>query len=40
MLVIAAGLQTNFDAIKGLPPALRDPKSGVSSIYSFYDVTM
>ena len=34
-LVIAAGLQTNFDAIKGLALALPDPKSGVSSIYSY-----
>jgi sulfide:quinone oxidoreductase len=34
-LVVAAGLQTNFDAIKGLPLALSDPKSGVSSIYSY-----
>lgn len=35
MLVIAAGLQTNWNAIKGLSSALADPASGVSSIYSF-----
>lgn len=35
VLVVAAGLQTNFDAIKGLPAALDDPSSGVSTIYSY-----
>lgn len=34
-LVVAAGIQSNFDAIKGLPDALADPSSGVSSIYSY-----
>jgi len=34
-LVIAAGLKINWDAIEGLPQALADPASGVSSIYSF-----
>jgi len=33
-LVVAAGLQMNYDAIKGLPAALADPSSGVSTIYS------
>lgn len=33
-LVVAAGLQINYDAIKGLPAALADPNSGVSTIYS------
>jgi sulfide:quinone oxidoreductase len=33
-LVIAAGLQINYDAIKGLPAALTDSNSGVSTIYS------
>jgi len=33
-LVVAAGLQINYDAIKGLPAALADPSSGVSTIYS------
>ncbi|KIM65215.1 hypothetical protein SCLCIDRAFT_113199 [Scleroderma citrinum Foug A] len=36
-LVVAAGLKINWDAIPGLSPALADPNSGVSSIYS-YDV--
>jgi len=35
VLVVAAGLQINFDAIKGFPEALVDPKSGVSTIYSY-----
>jgi sulfide:quinone oxidoreductase len=35
MLVVAAGLQTNWSAIKGLSSALADPDSGISSIYSF-----
>lgn len=34
-LVVAAGLQTNWDQIKGLGPALIDSSSGVSSIYSY-----
>jgi len=34
-LVVAAGLQTNLDAIEGLSLALSDHKSGVSSIYSY-----
>lgn len=34
-LVVAAGIQSNFDSIKGLPDALADPASGVSSIYSY-----
>lgn len=34
-LVIAAGLKINWGAIAGLPQALVDPASGVSSIYSF-----
>jgi NADPH-dependent 2,4-dienoyl-CoA reductase/sulfur reductase-like enzyme len=34
-LVVAAGLQINWDAIKGLPEALADPSSGVKSIYSY-----
>jgi len=35
MLVVAAGLQVNWNAIQGLSNALADPASGVSSIYSF-----
>jgi len=35
MLVVAAGLQIDWNAIQGLPRALADPSSGVSSIYSF-----
>lgn len=35
MLVVAAGLQINWNAVKGLSNALADPTSGVSSIYSF-----
>ncbi|CAA7271734.1 unnamed protein product [Cyclocybe aegerita] len=34
-LVVATGLQINYDAIKGLPEALADPGSGVSTIYSY-----
>ncbi|CAE6532467.1 unnamed protein product [Rhizoctonia solani] len=34
-LVVAVGLQTNWSAIDGLEKALADPKSGVSSIYSW-----
>lgn len=34
-LVVAPGLQINWNGIDGLPKALADPKSGVSSIYSY-----
>lgn len=34
-LVVATGLKIKWDAIRGLPEALSDPKSGVSSIYSY-----
>ncbi|KAH9842790.1 FAD/NAD(P)-binding domain-containing protein [Rhodofomes roseus] len=34
-LVVATGLKTNWDSIAGLPKALADPSSGVSSIYSY-----
>lgn len=34
-LVIAAGLQINWNAIPGLSKALAEPTSGVSSIYSY-----
>ncbi|KAJ3509231.1 hypothetical protein NMY22_g16362 [Coprinellus aureogranulatus] len=34
-LVVAAGLQINWDNIQGLSQALIDPSSGVSSIYSY-----
>ncbi|QRV86313.1 sulfide-quinone oxidoreductase [Ceratobasidium sp. AG-Ba] len=34
-LVVAAGLQINWSAIEGLEKALADPRSGVSSIYSY-----
>lgn len=34
-LVVAAGLKINWDGIANLPKALADPRSGVSSIYSF-----
>jgi eukaryotic sulfide quinone oxidoreductase len=34
-LVVATGLQTNWDSIPGLSKALADPTSGVSSIYSY-----
>lgn len=33
-LIVAPGLETNFAGIKGLPQALQDPGSKVSSIYS------
>lgn len=33
-LIVAPGLETNFAGIKGLPEALQDPGSKVSSIYS------
>ena len=35
VLVVATGLQINWDAIPGLRGALADPNSGVSSIYSY-----
>lgn len=34
-LVVAPGLQINWDNISGLSKALADPTSGVSSIYSY-----
>jgi sulfide:quinone oxidoreductase len=34
-LVVAAGLQINWNAIEGLSKALADPNSGVSSAYSY-----
>jgi sulfide:quinone oxidoreductase len=34
-LVVTPGLQSNWNAIKGLPEALADSTSGVSSIYSY-----
>jgi hypothetical protein len=34
-LVVAAGMQINWNAIPGLSKALVDPSSGVSSIYSY-----
>lgn len=34
-LVVAAGLQINWNAIQGLTKALADPSSGVSSAYSY-----
>lgn len=34
-LVVVPGLSINFDAIKGLPEALADPQSLVSSIYGY-----
>jgi NADPH-dependent 2,4-dienoyl-CoA reductase/sulfur reductase-like enzyme len=34
-LVVAAGLQINWNGIRGLTSALADPTSGVSSIYSY-----
>lgn len=33
-LVVAPGLESNFAGVKGLPEALQDPSSSVSSIYS------
>lgn len=35
ILVVAAGLQINWDGIQGLSKALANPSSGVSSIYSY-----
>ncbi|KAL5490475.1 hypothetical protein ACEPAI_5308 [Sanghuangporus weigelae] len=35
ILVVATGLQIDWGRIKGLPEALRDPASGVTSIYSY-----
>lgn len=35
ILVVATGLQINYGAIKGLPEALSDRGSGVSTIYSY-----
>jgi NADH dehydrogenase FAD-containing subunit len=34
-LVVAPGLQINYDVIEGLPQALADSTSGVSTIYSY-----
>ena len=34
-LVVSAGLQINWNNVEGLPKALGDPASGVSSIYSY-----
>ena len=34
-LVVATGLQINWGGIQGLPKALADPSSGVSSIYAY-----
>ena len=34
-LVVATGIKINWDGISGLPKALADPSSGVSSIYSY-----
>ena len=34
-LVVAAGLQIDWNAIQGLTQALADPNSGVSSVYSY-----
>jgi len=34
-LVVATGLKIKWDAIQGLPEALANPESGVSSIYSY-----
>ena len=34
-LVVATGLKTNWENVAGLPKALADPSSGVSSIYSY-----
>jgi NADPH-dependent 2,4-dienoyl-CoA reductase/sulfur reductase-like enzyme len=34
-LVVAAGLQINWNAVQGLTKALADPNSGVSSVYSY-----
>jgi hypothetical protein len=35
ILIVAAGLNSKFDAITGLSQALANPSSGVSSIYSY-----
>lgn len=35
ILVVAAGLQINWDGVQGLSKALANPSSGVSSIYSY-----
>ncbi|KAN0059765.1 hypothetical protein ACQY0O_008339 [Thecaphora frezii] len=35
-LVVVPGISINFDAIKGLPEALQDPNSLVSSIYGYH----
>ncbi|KAI0030750.1 FAD/NAD-P-binding domain-containing protein [Vararia minispora EC-137] len=35
-LVVAPGLQINYDAVEGLPNALADASSGVSTIYSYH----
>lgn len=38
-LIVAPGIQTNWDKVKGLPEALQDPlKHNVSSIYSYETV--
>jgi sulfide:quinone oxidoreductase len=34
-LVVAAGIKINWEGIKGLPQALMNSSSGVSSIYSY-----
>lgn len=34
-LVVSTGLQINWNAVEGLPKALADPSSGVSSIFSY-----
>ena len=34
-LVVSVGIQINWNGIEGLPKALADPSSGVSSIYSY-----
>ncbi|TQV96058.1 hypothetical protein V2A60_003494 [Cordyceps javanica] len=34
-LVVCPGISTNYDQIRGLPEALADPSSNVSSIYSY-----
>ncbi len=35
VLVVTAGIETQTNRIKGLSEALADPKSGVSTIYSY-----
>lgn len=37
-LVVAPGIQINWDKVKGLGDALKDPQSSVASIYSFETV--